>query len=68
MNRETAKSAVVLGAAVMILVTFAPEAAVAPLKTLFSQFRMNNVSATPVLPLGSSETDGSTSSTPAKAR
>lgn len=35
----------ILGAAVLILVTFAPESVLGPVKTVLSQVRMNNASA-----------------------
>lgn len=35
----------ILAAAVMILVTFAPESVLGPVKTVLSQVRMNNASA-----------------------
>ena len=45
MNWGRLRTGTTLAASVMILVTFAPESALAPFSNLFTQLRQNNVSA-----------------------
>jgi hypothetical protein len=46
-NVQKVGQATVFAAAVMILVTFAPESLLTPFKTFFQQVRMNNASVSP---------------------